>query len=132
MSAMLTIRDESPNGQLLHSFSLELPFSVTTVRELIRSRLEHEVTAFNARRSDEPFNGLVQPSGAERVLNGYKVPSHRIVDWREQFGRAVEGFERNRFFVLVDDRQAESLDEEVVVRETTKVSFVKLVPLVGG
>jgi len=34
--------------------------------------------------------------------------------------------------VLVDDRQAESLDEDIVVKPETRVSFLKLVPLVGG
>jgi len=34
--------------------------------------------------------------------------------------------------VLIDNRQAEELDEEFVVGPTTAVSFVKLTPLVGG
>jgi hypothetical protein len=132
MSAMLTIRDESASGELVHSFSFALPWNLTTVRELIRARVHHEVTTFNARSSERPFIGLVQPSGAERVPKGYKVALGRSVDWHEQFRRAVEGFERNQFFILVDDRQVENLDEALVIRETTKVSFVKLVPLVGG
>jgi hypothetical protein len=39
---------------------------------------------------------------------------------------------RNGFFVLVGDRQAESLDEPFEVKADTEVSFVKLMPLVGG
>ena len=38
----------------------------------------------------------------------------------------------NGFFLLVDDRQIEDLDEEVVVTVESTISFVKLVPLVGG
>jgi hypothetical protein len=34
--------------------------------------------------------------------------------------------------VLVGDRQPDSLDEEITVGPETRVSFVKLVPLVGG
>ena len=36
------------------------------------------------------------------------------------------------FFVLVDDRQLDGLDDEIAVRPETEVRFVKLVPLVGG
>ena len=46
--------------------------------------------------------------------------------------RALEAFEANGFFLLVNDRQVESLDQVVPIQETTTVSFVKLVQLVGG
>jgi hypothetical protein len=38
----------------------------------------------------------------------------------------------NGFLVLVDDHQIESLDEQVNLGIDTRVSFVKLVPLIGG
>jgi hypothetical protein len=41
-------------------------------------------------------------------------------------------FGRNAFVVLVDDRQVAELDEEVHLRAGTRVTFLKLVPLVGG
>ena len=88
MSATLTIRDESATGQLFRSFLLELPMDVTTVRELIRARVEQEVSAYNARPAEAPFNGLVQPVGAEVVLNGFKP--RRAIDAKEQADRAVE------------------------------------------
>jgi hypothetical protein len=132
MSAMLTIRDESAAGQLFHAFALEFPADVTTVRELIRARVEHEVMAFNARQGECVFNGLVQPTGAERVLNGFKLPERRAIDAKQQCDLALEAFERNAFLILVGEHQVERLDEEIVIRPGTDVSFVKLVPLVGG
>jgi len=45
---------------------------------------------------------------------------------------AIEGFFTNAYFVIIDDRQAETLDEKFVVGPQTKVSFIKLTPLVGG
>lgn len=132
MSAMLTIRDEAATGKLVRSFLLELKWEVTTLRELIRLRVEHEVTLFNANQEGALFQGLVQPTGAEQVLNGFRLPRHRLLDWKEQFEHAIQAFERNGFLVLVDDRQIESLEESIVVRETSQISFVKLVPLVGG
>jgi hypothetical protein len=34
--------------------------------------------------------------------------------------------------MVVDDRQVEALEEEIRVRPETQVTFLKLVPLVGG
>jgi hypothetical protein len=129
---LLSIRDETPTGQSLHELSLEFLSERITVRELIRERVHHEVKEFNRRQSDLVFNGLVQPAGAEQVPNGFRLKQHRPLDWEQQFERALEGFERNGFFVTIDDRQAESLDQEFVIGPATKVSFVKLIALVGG
>ena len=102
-----------------------------SIRELIRARIYQEVQDFNTKQP-EYFRGLVQPTEAERVANGYKLKGRKTINWEEQFAKALAAFERNGFFVLVGDRQAETLDEEFEVKVDTEVSFVKLVPLVGG
>lgn len=103
----------------------------TTVREIIRSRVYQEVQDFNQQEL-EFFRGLVTPSDAEQTLNGCKVRKGRKLDWEEQYKQAVEGFETNRFFILIGDRQASQLDEVFHLTPETDVSFVKLVPMVGG
>lgn len=131
MAATLTIHDEMASGQKINTFTLKCLTERMSVRELIRARIYQEVQDYN-QREPEYFHGLVEPSAAERVLNGYKLKAKRKIDWEDQFKRAVEAFGRNGFFVLVGERQAESLDEEFDVSVDTEVSFVKLVPLVGG
>jgi len=131
MSATITIHDETTSGQKTNTFTLDCLTEHMTVRELIRARIYQEVQDYN-QREPEYFRGLVEPSAAERVLNGYKLKAKRKIDWEEQYKRALEAFDRNGFFVLVGERQAESLDEEFQVKVETEVSFVKLVPLVGG
>lgn len=131
MPTTLTIHDETTSGQKTHSFTLECLTERMTVRELIRARIYQEVQDYNT-REPEFFRGLVEPTQAERTLNGYKLKARRKIDWQEQFPRAIEAFERNGFFVHVGDRQATSLDEEFDVKVDTEVSFVKLVLLVGG
>jgi hypothetical protein len=44
----------------------------------------------------------------------------------------VTAFRRNGFVVLVDERQVEDLDEVVDLFAGSVVTFLKLVPLVGG
>jgi hypothetical protein len=131
MPATLTIHDETASGQKTNTLTLDCLTEHLTVRELIRARIYQEVQDYNL-KDPEYFRGLVEPTNAEKVLNGYKLKSRRKIDWQEQYQKALEAFERNGFFVLVGDRQAESLDQQFEVKVDTEVSFVKLVPLVGG
>ena len=131
MPATLTIHDETTSGARTNTFTLDCLTERMTVRELLRARIYQEVEDYN-QKEPEYFRGLVEPTNAERVLNGYKLRAKRKIDWQEQFNRSLEAFERNGFFVLVGDKQAESLDQEFDVKVDTEVSFVKLVPLVGG
>jgi len=48
------------------------------------------------------------------------------------YEHAIEAFGRNGFVVLVGDRQIEELDQELELASATEVTFLKLVPLVGG
>ena len=135
MSTTLTIRDETTfafGDDGGGAFTLDVSTERVTVRELIRTRVYEEVRDYNLRQP-EYFRGLVQPTDAERTLNGFKVRRGRRIDPEKQFKRAVESFYRNGFLVLVDDRQVDELKEEIEIRpDTTTVTFLKLVPLVGG
>jgi hypothetical protein len=138
--ATLTIRDETATGRTTGELTLDVLDETITVRELIRSRVYQEVQDHNRRKaSAEPikFNGLVTPRDEERMLNADAADAAqarhlREIDWRRQFDVACDAFQRNGFFVLVDDKQVESLDELIAVRHDTTVSFVRLMPLVGG
>jgi hypothetical protein len=131
MSATLTIRDETPGAPSFHEWTLEVLTERITVRELIRSRVYQEVQDFNREHRSE-FRGLVQPTDSERTLNGFRLKKPRQIDWREQYERAISAFESNQVLVLVNDRQAESLDEEIAVAPGTEVTFLRLTLLVGG
>src|SRR5215469_4664735 len=106
MSGMLTIRDESLSGEALREWALEVATESLTIRELIRSRVYQEVQDYNVRQGTV-FQGLVQPDEAEKTLNGWKLRKPRLLDWKRQFDRAVEAFEKNQVLILVNDRQAE-------------------------
>ena len=60
------------------------------------------------------------------------MKTSRMIDWEPQFTQACEAFESNRVLVLVDQRQVESLDQVITIQPNTEVTFLKLVPLVGG
>ncbi|MGW2377274.1 MULTISPECIES: hypothetical protein [Kitasatospora] len=124
--------DETTSGVRRDAWRLAVAEERLTLRELLRRRVHQEVAEHNA-RGPEVFHGLVQPTRAERTLNGYRRPvEDGPVDPERQFLSAVEAFGRNGFLVLVGDRQVEDLDAELDLRTDTEVCFLKLVPLVGG
>lgn len=129
----LAVRDETvfslANSEF--TFVLQVSEECLTVRDLIRARVQQEVQAYNTHHP-ELFRGLVQPAEAERVLNGFRLPPRRSIDWEQQFEKAIEAFERNGFILLINNQQVDDLDAFVSFQPDTTVTFLKLIPLVGG
>jgi hypothetical protein len=131
MPVTVQIRDEKVGGGTTREWALEVLSERMTVRELIRSRVYQEVQDYNVEQG-QVFTGLVEPADAEKTLNGWKLKKPRQIDWKRQFELVCEAFERNQIVVLLNDRQADSLDEEVTVAPSSEVTFLRLTPLVGG
>jgi hypothetical protein len=129
--AIVTFVDETTAGERRAAWGLEIAEERLTARELIRRRVFQEVAEFNA-RTPEVFQGLVQPEDTERVLNGYALRTPRRIDPEAQTALALRAFGGNGFLVLVGDRQVTDPDEEIELTLGTEVTFLKLVPLVGG
>ncbi|NUR32316.1 MAG: hypothetical protein HOV83_41800 [Catenulispora sp.] len=129
--AMVTFVDETTAGDRGTAWHLEIFEERLPLREVIRRRVFQEVAEHNARGGDV-FRGLVQPAGAQRRPDGFRLPEPRRVDAEQQAAKALEAFQRNGFVVLVDDRQVEDLDAVVELAVGTEITFLKLVPLVGG
>ena len=132
MSALIEVVDETAGGEVIRRLLLKLESRDITVREIIERRVREEVERFNAAPEEFVFHGLVQPHDTERELNGYRMRRRRLLDADRQCALALEAFAQNGFFMLVGDRQVETLDETIAVTPELVVSFVKLVPLVGG
>jgi hypothetical protein len=133
MLTELLIRDETTAslGKTEHTFTVHVSGEKISLRELIRLRVTQEVEEFNSRKP-LVFRMLVQPNDTERTLNGFKFDKPRLVDPVIQYEKAIEAFEANGFIVLVDDFQVQELEDEIVFQPETAVTFLKLVPLVGG
>ena len=127
----LTVRDETTAGDSSAPITLDFPTEQITVRELIRERIYQEVQDYN-RNKLGAFRGLIQPTDAEVALNGYKLKPGREINWKHQFEQACDAFKASRVLVLAGDRQTESLDEVISLTRGVEVTFLKLVPLVGG
>ena len=134
--ATMTYRDVTPTGKEVDRWTLPNVPERITVREMVRLRVREEVARHNATLGPV-FQGLVQPTGTELGLNGYRMPDRRQLDWEKQADVAEEAFGRNGFFILVRDKQVENLDEVIdlstnVDGSDVDIAFIKLVQLVGG
>ncbi len=61
------------------------------------------------------------------TLNGYKVHTNRTIDGEKQVYTALDAFMKNGYFVLIDNLQAESLEQKVnVVRVIFMIRYNSL------
>lgn len=128
----LILKDVTFTGDILNQIKIAVKNERTTVKELIAARVESEVKAYN-NKLPEYFNGLIQPTNAEKTLNGFKLKDRKKkIDIEKQVLIAWDAFYKNGYFILIDDQQAEDLEQEVLVSKNTSVNFVKLTQLVGG
>ncbi|MEM9829010.1 MAG: hypothetical protein AAF944_00150 [Bacteroidota bacterium] len=127
----LTIYDRTFFGENVGEVQITVGSEVTTVREIINARVEAEVSDYNQRQA-QYFQGLVQPNEAEQTLNDFRLKKRQKIDPEQHAYLALDSFLKNQYFVLIDDVQAESLDQEVTLHPETEISFLKLTPLVGG
>lgn len=127
----ITIKDETLAGKLLNEIGITVIGERLFVKDIIAARVEAEVTLYN-NQLPEYFKGLVQPSETEETLNGFKMKNRKLIDVEQQTFVAYDAFQKNGYFILVDDNQVESLEQEVKITPNTIISFIKLTPLVGG
>jgi hypothetical protein len=127
----ITLYDETILGEKLPCLIITLQTQCITARKLIYQRIAQEVEKYNQKQS-EPFQGLVQPSDSERLLNGYKLHNIRKIDCDRQFELAISAFMNHGFILLVNDVQVDELDVELELDDDSIISFLKLTPLVGG
>lgn len=130
MDVTVVVRDETTSGRVFGELALSLEAERTTVRLIIEARVHAEVRSHNTGEVLGEFKGLIEPGPFEQALNGGRRP--RLIDGDAQARVALTAFERGQVLLLVDDRQRTDLDEDVVLRSGSTVTFLKLVPLVGG
>ena len=126
------LRTESPLGACVPALEVsDLPDRISA-RELVRTRVREEVARYNLDRS-APYQGLVVPTTAEQRINtGTRSAERPAVDWEEQADLAEQAFGKQRFVLIVGERQVESLEESIDLTGEPEIVFVQLIPLAGG
>lgn len=134
MGAVLKIIDKQPGQPEQGSFELHLMAERLTARELICRRVAEEIKLINERGPNREcaraFLVQVEPGPVEQQLN---LPKYgQTLSEEAEFTKALRGFGARSYVMLFNDRQVDSLDEELTVTENSKLIFLRMVPLVGG
>jgi hypothetical protein len=108
-----------------------------TLRALITRVVLEEVASFRERQEQRRFVQALTEAEIERGLTRGKVD----MGGREPgeapgpeaaVATAVQAFEDGLYYVFVDGDQRRALDEEVYLKPSSRVTFLRLVALAGG
>ncbi len=126
MPLTLTIQDKNVGGGIGNEFSMNVLKDRLTVRELIRARVYQEVNDYKLVKTEKAADltkSLVKPD---------KNRDLKDIDLEQQVQIACKAFESNQIIILINEKQADSLDDQIELTDESVVSFLKLTQLVGG
>jgi hypothetical protein len=132
------VRSKLPgaDGDGIPDVLVDLAADVTTAAELVQLAVEEQIRllrgeAARCRRAlDRQF--LSAEDIREQAAGGVVRMPAAPPDVAAEVARAQRAFERNVFVVFAGGRQLRHLDEEVVLRLSEPVVFLRLTPLAGG
>jgi hypothetical protein len=124
--------DEVPGRGKTRLPDISLATERVTAGELIRRRVEIEI----ASRSEPTPKAMASFHHKDEVrLNPERTHQHpraKTLQPAEQITRALDQFSAGKILLLVDGRQIEGVDTRVVLAKDSEITFLRLVPLVGG
>lgn len=137
----ITIKEEVFGTGNINELPIHFSSERLTLADLIQIKVAAKIKQVNANLK----LGKIETrflSKEEKILNSeayqkrLKVEKNKIeeaiLDMEKSYYEALAGFQQNAFFVIVDGKQRENLEEELVLTEDSTVRFIQLVPLVGG
>jgi hypothetical protein len=114
-----------------------------TVRDLIHERVRLELERIEALRKigsyaltptpeEQRLNAACRPSQLADAMLGDDDAGPDVSKGQRQMRAAEEAFEQGRYYVLLDDRQVEDLDQVIDLASVKQATFLLLTPLRGG
>lgn len=108
-----------------------------TVRELLTQIILAEIESFRTRQEKRRIAYILSPAEIDQGVRRGKIEMGgqdliQDVDEEEAIALAMEAFEDGFYFIFIDDKQQDNLDQQVTLKADSQVLFLRLVPLVGG
>lgn len=115
----------------------DLPEEPADLQELIRMLVLSSVAEYNRRVSECQTPQPLSPSRMEDLglvgKIGFGIPfDQREADPEDALETALQGFRDDLFRVFIGDREIESLEEPLDLREGDTLTIIRLVMLTGG
>ncbi len=108
-----------------------------TLRDLITRIVRAEVTAFKQRQQERKLLHTLTAGDIEKGVVRGKIDSggrneRQPGDEEESVAIALEAFEDGLFLVILDEQEQKQLDQQVFLKDDSRVTFVRLTMLAGG
>jgi hypothetical protein len=108
-----------------------------TLRDLIICVVKAEVQAFQGRQAEQRLQKiLTKPEIEVGLMQGKVTLGDRNLDQTVNLEAAIDtammGFIDGLYYVFLDDVQQEDLDQTVHLQSESRLTFLRLVALVGG
>ena len=127
-TVQVTVLDQTSSGEILNQLKMEFQSATVTLRDLISGRVRQETKRLFESSNRSRYSLIGQTDLETSQINSIDITL--LQDTKVKY--ALEMFQKNSFLVLVDDLQVSSLDQEIRLTNDTAISFLKLVPLIGG
>jgi hypothetical protein len=107
------------------------------LRDFIARVVLEEVAEFQERQLQQRLIRILTPDEIEggarkgRVSMGGRDLNQQV-NPQVAVETALQAFDDGLYFVFIDDNQQMTLDDEVVLKPDSRVTFLRLVPLAGG
>jgi hypothetical protein len=125
---------------------LNLLHETLTTGELIASTVEEQLRdlmilrKLDAEKAQQILNRqyLTEDEIRQQEKRGFirlaSVKETRVEDIsiEAEIAKAQRAFEQKTYLIVVDGCQPETLDDEITLTSTSKVTFIKMIPLAGG
>ena len=110
---------------------------ILSLEQFLRRVVIQEVEAFKIRQEERKLlRVLTKEEIATGTLKGKVDMGGRDLEQEAQPQEAIENallaFKDGFYYVFVDEKQIEKLDEEITLYPNSHILFLRLVPLVGG
>lgn len=123
----ITLQDASLQDQHQSPWQMDIFEEQSTLREILRSRIYQEVSEYHAKKRSQALC-LITP----RPVEPQQADATPPVDWQIHYEQAITAFQKRRYLVLINGRQITELDASIHLTNQTTITFLKLIPLIGG
>jgi hypothetical protein len=143
MSTTLNISGKvfGKNKPLFSDWELSLPSTPDNTPLTLQTLLTHivlaELTAFNQRQEDRRLTRILSPGEIESGRLQGKIDmggrdNLQIVNPEDAVSNALQSFQDGFYYVFIDDKQIESLEQSFTLHPHSQILFLRLTPLIGG
>jgi hypothetical protein len=137
----ITIAEEVIGQGIMDTIEVHLPMDKLTVKDIITAKVEATVHAINTDisvvKSKHHFTSDEEKRLNQKLLEKKDEELQKQIkalklDAEKETYVALEAFQNNMFFIIIDEKQYSDLEEQVVITHKSQVKFIKLTQLQGG